>query len=73
MFYLCYLLLFTYTGVQHDFHIRFCSYRLTVTRQVSYVKQELSFLPEFIPGFSATLGALSLVFRVMFDRTLFVF
>ena len=24
IFYLCYLSLFTYTGVQHDFHIRWC-------------------------------------------------
>ena len=48
MFYLCYLYLLTHTGVQHDF---------PVTRQVSYVKQELPFLPEFIPGFSMTLVA----------------
>ena len=27
MFYLCYVYLFTYTGVQHNFHIRWCSCR----------------------------------------------
>ena len=37
VFYLYYLYLFTYTGVQHDFHIRLCSYRLTVTRRVSHL------------------------------------
>ena len=26
MFYLCYLYSFTHTGVQHDFHIRWCSF-----------------------------------------------
>jgi len=54
MFYLCYLYLFTYTGVQHDFHIRLCLYRLAVTRQVSHVQQEMltpSGEPEFTPGF----------------------
>ena len=34
MFYLCYLFLFTHTVVQHDFNIRWCSCRLTVTRRV---------------------------------------
>jgi hypothetical protein len=34
MFYLCYLYLFTYIDVKHDFHIRWCSCRLTVTRRV---------------------------------------
>jgi hypothetical protein len=33
MFYLYYLYLFMYTGVQNDFHMRRCSYRLTVTRR----------------------------------------
>jgi len=34
---------FTYTGVWHDFHIRWCSCRLAVTGRVSHVhmKQEL--------------------------------
>jgi len=38
-----YLYLFTCTGVQHDFHIRWCSCRLTVTWRVSHV--ELLTLP----------------------------
>ena len=46
MFYWCYLYLFTYTGVQHDFPIRWCSCCLTVTRRVPHVKQELLTLPE---------------------------
>ena len=47
MFYLFYLYLFTYTGVQHDFHVRGCSCRLTVTRRVSHVEQELVPRPIF--------------------------
>ena len=45
-FYLCYLNSFTYTSVQHDFHIRLCSFRLTVTRQEAHVEQELLTLSE---------------------------
>ena len=69
MFYLCYLYLFTHTGVQHDFHITWCSCRLTVTRRVSHVEQELLSLPEHPsspPVFSGVRVALSLVFCVMF-------
>jgi len=36
MCYLCYLYLFTYTGVQHDFYIRWCSCPLTVTQRESF-------------------------------------
>jgi len=36
MCYLCYLHLFTYTGVQHDFYIRWCSCPLTVTQRESF-------------------------------------
>ena len=46
MFYQCYLYLFTYTDVQHNLHVGCCSSRLTVTRRVSHVKQELLTLPE---------------------------
>ena len=45
MFYLRYLYSFTYTDVQHNFHIRWYSCRLTVTRLVLYVEQELLNLP----------------------------
>jgi hypothetical protein len=54
MFYLYYLYLFTiYTYVQHDFHIKWYSYHLTVTRRVWHVEQELltSGTPDFTHGF----------------------
>jgi len=34
MFDLCYLNLFSYTGVQRDFHIIWCSFRLAVTERM---------------------------------------
>jgi hypothetical protein len=65
-----------YTGVQHDFHIRWCSYRLTVTRQVSDVELELLNLPghtSSFPCFSGVRDAQSLAFCVCFvDRLSFV-
>jgi len=57
MFYLCFLYLFTHTCVQDDLHIILCSCRLTVTRRVSLVEQELLTLPStyvdlwFLMGF----------------------
>jgi hypothetical protein len=51
MFYLCVLYLFTYTGVQHDFHVRWCWCHLAVTRRVTIVEQELLTLPEHL-GFA---------------------
>jgi signal transduction histidine kinase len=36
MFYLCYLYLFTYTGVQHDFHIRWSYYLTSITYATIY-------------------------------------
>jgi len=39
MFYLCYLYLFTYNGVQHDFHITICLCCLIVTQRVSLIEQ----------------------------------
>ena len=53
-FYKCYLYLFTHTGIQYDFHIRWWSWHWTATWWVPLVKQELFTLftaPEFIPGF----------------------
>ena len=41
-----------YNDVQHDFYIRWCSCRLTVTRQVSQVEQELSTLYEQLSSLS---------------------
>jgi hypothetical protein len=76
MIYLCYLYLFTFTGVQHDLYIRCCSCRLTVTRRVSHVEQELLTLPEPLsshPVFGGVRVARFLVFCVMFCRSLFVF
>jgi hypothetical protein len=65
----------TYTGVQHDFHIRWCSCRLTVTRRVPLVKQEMLTLPEHLSSilvFSDVRVAQSLVFCIMFCRSSFV-
>jgi hypothetical protein len=65
-----------HTGVQHDFHIRWCSYRLTVTRQVSDVELELLILPghtSSFPFFSGFRDARSLAFCVCFvDHLSFV-
>ena len=75
MIYLCYLYLFTFTGVQHDLYIRCCSCRLTVTRQLSHVEQELLTLPEHLsshPVFGGVRVARFFVFCVMFCRSLFV-
>jgi len=41
-----FVFIYEYTDVQHDFHVRWCSCRLTVTRRVSQVEQELLTLPE---------------------------
>ena len=41
----CHLYLNTYTGVLHDSHITRCSWRLSVTRWVPLVEQELLILP----------------------------
>jgi hypothetical protein len=38
--FICYLYLFTYIGVQHDFHITRCLCRLIVTRWVPLVEQK---------------------------------
>jgi len=75
VFYLYYFHLFTYTGVQHYIYIRWCSYRLTVTRRVSLVEQELLPLLEYLstlPVFIWIRIARSLVFCVVFCRSLFV-
>ena len=45
-FYLCFLYLLTYTGVQHDFPVIWCWCHLTVTRRVTIVERELLTLPE---------------------------
>ena len=74
--FICYLYLFTFTGVQHDFHLTWCSCLLTTTRRVSLVKQELSTLPEHLittPVFNVVHVAESLVFCVVFCISLFLF
>jgi hypothetical protein len=74
MLYWCYLCLFTYTGVQHDFHITRCSYRLTVTRGVTSVAGTA--YPSGVLTFTAVISvvhvAQSLVFCVVFCKLLFV-
>ena len=71
----CYLYLFTCADVQRDFYIRWCSCRLTVTRRVSQVEQELPTLLEHTrlpPILSRVRVSWSLVFCVMFYKSLFV-
>jgi len=41
MFYLSYLYIFTYTCAQIDFHIKLCSFMVTITRRVPLVAHEL--------------------------------
>ena len=70
--------LFTYTDVQHDFHVRWCSLRSPVTRRVPHVemKQELLSLPEHLRSSldcSGVCVAQSLVFCKVFCRSLFFF
>jgi hypothetical protein len=45
---LCYYNLFTYAGVQHHFHISWCSCRLTLWRQIPLMEQELHALPKHL-------------------------
>ena len=55
MFYLCYLYLFTYIDAQRDFHIKWCSCRLIVTRLMLHVVHALLILPKNMrssPAFS---------------------
>jgi hypothetical protein len=64
--------LFTYTAVQHDFHIRLCSLRLTETGRVTY-RITLGTLPDHPgspPGFSWIRVAQSFVFCVVFCRSM---
>ena len=68
MLYLCYLYLFTHTGVQHDFHIRWWMCRLTVAWWVSHVEQELLTHPEYLsslPVFSGVRVARYLVLWIV--------
>jgi hypothetical protein len=64
----------TYTSVQH-FCVRWCSYRVTVTRRVSLVDEELIPLPEH-PSLSSVYSgprvSQSLVFCLMFCKLLVV-
>jgi len=67
--------LFTYTVVQHDFHMKWCSCYLTVARRVLHVEQKLLTLPEHLRSptvFSEVRVARFLVFWLMFCRSLFV-
>ena len=64
IFYLCYLYLFTYTGVQHDFYIRWCSCYSTATRRVPLMKHLALSSP---PIFSPIRVVQCQVFRVVFS------
>ena len=71
MFYWCYVYIFTYT----DVHISWSSCLLTVTRRVSLMEQQLLSLPDHmtsLPVFRGIRVARSLVFCVMFCKSLFV-
>jgi hypothetical protein len=75
-FYWCYMYLFTYTCVQHDFHIRWYSCCLQVTWQVPLVEQELLTILEHLCSALVLSGVhvvQSLVFCLVFCRSLFVF
>ena len=70
------LYLFTYTVVLHDIHNHNDVSRSTVTGRVPLVEQELLSLPEHMcssPVFSGVRVSQSLVFCVVFCRSLFVF
>jgi len=41
-----FLMLFVFTDVQHDFHVRWCSCHLIVTRRVAQMGKELITLPK---------------------------
>ena len=71
MFHLYYFVKLLYNDVQHDFYIRWCSCRLTVTRQVSRVEQELSTLYEQLSSLSFFWGSCCSIFFfcIMFCRS----
>ena len=76
IFNVCYLYLFTYTGVQNYFQSRICSCRLTVTQRSSHVEQELPILLEHTsspPVSSEIRVARSLVCRSLFVLLSFFF
>jgi hypothetical protein len=56
LFILLCMYLFTHTGVQHYFHIRWCSCRLTVTQRVLLVEQNLLTHPEHLSSPSVFSG-----------------
>jgi len=55
-YYLCQLYLFTYSGGQRDFHIRWCSCRLTVAQQVPHVEQKLLTLAKHMSSLQLLVG-----------------
>jgi hypothetical protein len=73
-FHLCYLYLFTNTGLQHDFKIRWCSCRLAITRRVPLVETKLLTLPEHtssaLPVCIGVCVTQSLLFCVVFCGSL---
>ena len=48
MFYLCHLYLTTHNGVQQDFYIKWCAFRLKVTRDVPHMEQDLHTNTEYL-------------------------
>jgi hypothetical protein len=66
---LCYLYLFTYTGVQHDFHVRWYLCYFTVARQVLLMEQELTTLPQVFCRSSIVLLAIVLSLLLRFTAS----
>ena len=67
MFYLCHLYLTTHNGVQQDFHIKWCAFRLKVTRHVPHMEQDLHTNTEYLSSSPIILWSVaqSLVFCVV--------
>jgi hypothetical protein len=67
--------LFTHVAVQRDFHISWCSCRLTVTRRMPLVEQELFHPPKHPSSsiFCDVRVSQSVVFCAVFCKSLYVF
>ena len=75
VFLIFFLYLFTYSGVQHNFHSRWCSCSLTVIRRVSHEEEKLLTLQEHLPSPSVFNGVRItryLVFYVVVCTSVFV-
>ena len=69
--YVFFLCLFTYAGVQHNFHVRWGSCHLTLTRRMSIEEQELLTFPEHL-CLPPVCSGVHVVQTLVFCRSLFV-